>query len=163
MGMQSCIHKLLVSREPLYYMADIPCSTCYPLGKKRTRDQNWGETLMKNCFPFRTTPWRRYAHVRSQPAGARARSSCWRVLVSLIGRLVACSMRIAARIAADRRTDRQTKYCNPRWACTLRVNKLVSLVVHVIARDARLKTEQTDTKTEFRKSTVTLWAMHAEG
>ena len=34
-------------------------------------------------------------------------------LVSLIGRLVACS----ARIAADRRTHTQTKYRNPRCAC----------------------------------------------
>ena len=40
-------------------------------------------------------------------------------LVSLITRLVACS----ARIAADRQTDTQNDYCNPRCACAPRVNK----------------------------------------
>ena len=39
-------------------------------------------------------------------------------LVPLIGRLVACS----ARTRTDRRTDKQTKYCNPRCACAPRVN-----------------------------------------
>ena len=37
-------------------------------------------------------------------------------LVSLIGRLVACSAR-------TEQTDRQTNYCNPRCVCVLRVNK----------------------------------------
>ena len=45
-----------------------------------------------------------------------------KMLVSLISRLVACS----ARIVVDRQTDRQTHtqndYCNPRCACTPRVN-----------------------------------------
>ena len=39
-------------------------------------------------------------------------------LVPLIGRLVACS----ARTRADRQTDRQNDYCNPRCACAPRVN-----------------------------------------
>ena len=41
------------------------------------------------------------------------------LLGSLIGHLVVCSAPYRLR---DRRTDRQTKYCNPRCACTLRVN-----------------------------------------
>ena len=40
-------------------------------------------------------------------------------LVPLIGRLVACS----ARTRADRQTDRQNDYCNPRCACAPRVNE----------------------------------------
>ena len=39
-------------------------------------------------------------------------------LVPLIGHLVACS----ARTRADRQTDRQNDYCNPRCACAPRVN-----------------------------------------
>ena len=44
-------------------------------------------------------------------------------LVPLIGRLVACS----ARTHTDRRTDKQTKYCNPRCACAPRVNDCVTM------------------------------------
>ena len=40
------------------------------------------------------------------------------LLVSLISRFVACS----ARIVADKQTDTQNDYCNPRCACALRVN-----------------------------------------
>ena len=42
-----------------------------------------------------------------------------KLLVSLISRLVACS----ARIVADKQTDTQNDYCNPRCACAPRVNK----------------------------------------
>ena len=45
-------------------------------------------------------------------------------LVSLIGRLVACSPRISVDTHTHRHTDRQqTNYCNPRCACAPRVNK----------------------------------------
>ena len=43
-----------------------------------------------------------------------------KLLVSLISRLVACS----ARIVADRQTDTQNDYCNPRCACAPRVNHI---------------------------------------
>ena len=43
-------------------------------------------------------------------------------LVSVTGRLVACSARISVDGQTDTLTDRQTNYCNPRCACTLRVN-----------------------------------------
>ena len=43
-----------------------------------------------------------------------------KLLVSLINRLVACS----ARIVADKQTNKQNDYCNPRCVCAPRVNKL---------------------------------------
>ena len=43
-----------------------------------------------------------------------------KLLVSLISRLVACS----ARIVADKQTDTQNDYCNPRSACAPRVNNV---------------------------------------
>ena len=56
-------------------------------------------------------------------------------LVSLFGRLVACSGRKRGNRQTDRRTDRQTdrqtdlqtKYCNPRCACAPRVNNDIKL------------------------------------
>ena len=47
-----------------------------------------------------------------------------KLLVSLISRLVACS----ARIVVDKQTDTQTNYCNPRCACTPRVNEGAYLI-----------------------------------
>ena len=41
-----------------------------------------------------------------------------KLLVSLISRLVACSVRIVV----DRQADKQNDYCNPRCACAPRVN-----------------------------------------
>ena len=45
-------------------------------------------------------------------------------LVSLFGRLVARSGRKHGNRQTDRRTDLQTKYCNPRCACAPRVNEV---------------------------------------
>ena len=47
-----------------------------------------------------------------------------KMFVSLMGHLVACSVRIAADRQTDRQTERhtQTKYYNPRCACAPRVN-----------------------------------------
>ena len=51
-----------------------------------------------------------------------------KLLISLISRLVACSVRIVIDRQTDRQTDRhidtQDNYCNPHCACALRVNSL---------------------------------------
>ena len=48
-----------------------------------------------------------------------------KLLVLLISHLVACS----ARIVVDKQTDRQTKYCNPRSACALRVKMYILILI----------------------------------
>ena len=47
-----------------------------------------------------------------------------KLLVSLISRLVACSVRIVIDRQTNRQTDTQTNYCNPRCACAPRVNNM---------------------------------------
>ena len=55
-------------------------------------------------------------------------------LLSLITRLVACS----ARIVADRQTDTQNDYCNPRCACAPSVKNAIILFRFLTASSVHL-------------------------
>ena len=55
-----------------------------------------------------------------------------KMLVSLMGRLELCSVRIAADRQTDAHTHTQTKYHNPCCACALRVNPLTLVTCGVI-------------------------------
>ena len=65
----------------------------------------------------------------------RSRFSELKLLVSLMGRLVACSARIVVyrqtHGETDRQTDTQNDYCNPRSACAPRVNyNTIDTILH---------------------------------
>ena len=139
-----------MTRELLCYIADMPCSTCYPLETKWTEiKSDRGETLKKKCLPSRRN------NVAYAPAPDMTRVACrrWRVcdwshvgldvgfenghvninvlvvqkpLVPLIGRLVAWTR-------VDRQTDRQTDRPTDRAnTVTLAAHACRGLITHSI-------------------------------
>ena len=76
------------------------------------RDQS--HTACKLAFSLVFTPYLWNAVVSGKSSFYFHAFVALKLLVSLIGHLVACTARISV--------DRQTKYCNPRCACAPRVN-----------------------------------------